>query len=502
MAIRRYTFRLYPNKTQERELFAARRLHGYLYNACIAHRRFEWKKNQKTVDYFQQQNCLPAFKKEWIEFAHLHSQALQSTVKRVDLAYNSFFKGLRGLPKFKPIRNYSGWTYSSKSGWKAKTNGKHGTVTLNDLGVTLKMRGRAKCWDIPTTLTVVYKPGKKQWFASFTVNIEVQPSMFGSDSELKYESIVAFDLGTATAITCFDGKKFEEISNPRFTQVAENKVKQESKKLRRKRAPNRNEGMRDAVASPVVDRRRSAHSCCASNRWKKTRRQVSKLQRKVALQRADWQHKVTSDIASRHDIGVTEKLNTKGLTSKAKKGSKRKRQKAGLNKSILSVGFGTLNKMIAYKIEAKGGLLLQVNTRKVKPSQRCPKCGTVHKDWANLSNRYHICTTCNFEVERDKGSVLVMYNVATHAGACRLSEGKSRLSRAWQQGCGTHLSDSGCLSSTSLSSKALLRSRVCFANLDAKRPQHTGSMKQLGQMKRQKSRLGSEKLETPTSSVS
>ncbi|WP_158441811.1 helix-turn-helix domain-containing protein, partial [Pleurocapsa sp. PCC 7319] len=48
MALRRYTFRLYPNKTQERELFAARRLHGYLYNACIAHRRFEWKKNQKT----------------------------------------------------------------------------------------------------------------------------------------------------------------------------------------------------------------------------------------------------------------------------------------------------------------------------------------------------------------------------------------------------------------------------------------------------------------------
>ena len=46
--------------------------------------------------------------------------------------------------------------------------------------------------------------------------------------------------------------------------------------------------------------------------------------------------------------------------------------------------------MIGYKIEAKGGLLLQLNTRKVKPSQRCPNCGKVHKDWADLSNRYHI----------------------------------------------------------------------------------------------------------------
>ena len=500
MAIRRYTFRLYPNKTQERELFAARRLHGYLYNACIAHRRFEWKKNQKTVDYFQQQNCLPAFKKEWVEFAHLHSQALQSTVKRVDLAYNSFFKGLRGLPKFKSIKNYSGWTYSSKSGWKAKTNGKAEpsaqsvarrdlartrlrSVTLNDLGITIKMKGQAKSWGIPTTLTIVYKPNKKQWFASFTCSVLVESAKFGSLSDLKYESIVAFDLGTATAITCFDGKEFEEISNPRFTQIAENKVKQESKKLRRKRAPcagahrrckatsadssPRKKGIKAAECSVPHALEATSRDWRASNRWKKARRRVSKLQRKVALQRADWQHKVTSDIASRHDIGVTEKLNTRGMTRKAKKGSKRKKQKAGLNKSILSVGFGTLNKMIAYKIEAKGGLLLQLNTKRVKPSQRCPKCGTVHKDWADLSNRYHICNACNFEIERDKGSVLVMYNVALNQ----------------QKGCGTHLSDSGCLSSTSLTSKR----------------KHTGSMKQLGQLKRQKSRLSIEELETPTS---
>ncbi len=450
MVLRRYTFRLYPNSTQERKLFEARRLHGYLYNACIAHRRFEWKKNQKTVDYFQQQNCLPAFKKEWCEFAYLHSQTLQSTAKRVDLAYNSFFKGLRGLPKFKSIRTYSGWTYPAKSGWKVNSNGKHGTVTLNDLGITLRMRGQAKNWGVPTTLTIVYKSNKREWFASFTCDVTTPESRFGSLSELKYESMVAFDLGTATAITCFDGSKFEEITNPRFTQVAEKKIKQQSKALRRKRAPNKKKGIK------------------ASNRWKKARKILSKWQRKVANQRQDWQHKITSDIASRHDIGVTEKLNTKGMTRKAKKGSKRKKQKAGLNKSMLSVGFGTLNKMIAYKIEAKGGVLLTLNTRQVKPSQRCPNCGAIHKEWASLSNRYHICDNCSFEIERDKGSVIVMYNVATNQ----------------QQGLGTSLLDSGCLSSTSLTSKR----------------KHTGSMKQLGQMKRQKSqpKTGG-KLETPTS---
>ena len=394
MATRRCNFRLYPNKQQEKKLFLARRLHCYLYNACIAHRRYEWRKNQKSVSYFTQQNCLPEFKKEWVEFAFLNSQTLQGTVKKVDLAYNSFFQGLRKPPKFKSIRQYSGWTYPGISGYKVESDGKHGKLILRDLGITLRMRGQAKQWGQVSTVTIVYKPNLNHWYASITVKVPEVECKFGKDSQLKYESIIAFDLGTATAITCYDGQEFQEVKNPRFTQVAEAKIQQNSQALRRKRAPNKNKRIK------------------ASNRWKKARKKVSLLSRKVANQRKDWQHKVTSDIASRYDIGVTEKLNTKGMTKKSKKGSKRKKQKAGLNKSILSVGFGFLNSQIAYKIEAKGGLLLSLNTRLVKPTQRCPNCGVVHKEWADLSNRYHVCNDCGFEVARDRGSVMVMYNVA------------------------------------------------------------------------------------------
>lgn len=452
MATLRQTFRLYPNKTQESKLFVARRYHAYLYNACIAHRKYEWRANKKVVTYFDQQNCLPDFKKEWAEIGTLHSQALQSTVKRVDLAYNAFFQGLRELPKFKSIRNYSGWSYPAKSGWKVNITGKHGTVTLNDLGITLKMRGevRAKSWGIPTTLTITYKPSKRQWLASITVDSPDVKVRVGSLSNLSYESMVAFDLGTETALTLYDGTTFSEVKNPRFTKKAEVQIKQKSKALRRKRCPNKTEKI------------------TASRRWKKARRQISRLQKKVANQRKNWQHQVTSDIASRHDIGVTELLNTKGMTRKAKKGSKRKKQKAGLNKSILSVGFGTLNKMISYKIERKGGLMLFLPTRKIKPSQRCPSCGVVHKEWADLKMRYHVCDDCKFEAPRDRGSTMVMYNVATNQ----------------QPGLGTSLVDCGCLSSTDLVGK--------------RKP--TGSMKQLGQVKRQKSSLKSDGvLETPSS---
>lgn len=391
---------------------------------------------------------MPAYKKEWVEFAYLHSQALQATVKRVDLAYNAFFQGLRKQPKFKSIRKFSGWTYPATSGWKANTSGKHGSVNLNDLGIKVKMRGQAKQWGKPTTLTIVYKPGLKQWFASFTIEIPDTVTKFGSKSELAYDSIVAFDLGCETAITTYDGQFVEQVANPGFTHKTEAKIKKASKELRRKQAPNRSKKIK------------------ASQRWKKASKRVAKLQRKAGSQRRDWQHKVTSEIASRYDIGVTEQLNTKGMTRKAKRGSKRNKQKAGLNKSILSIGFGTLNKMLTYKIEAKGGLMIMLPTKDIKPSQRCPKCGAVHKEWAELSNRYHTCPTCGFEVPRDAGSAIVMYNVVQQQ----------------QPGLGTSLVSLGCLSSTSKASKR----------------KNTGSMKQLGQARRQKSNRTAEPGETPS----
>jgi putative transposase len=423
MATRRQTFRLYPSKAQEKALLEARRLHCYLYNACVSHRETEYKLHRRTVTYLEQQNLLPEFKQVWVEFAQLNSQALQATVKRVDYAYQRFFRGLSRKPRFKSIRRYSGWTYPARSGWKVNSTGKHGTVTLNDLGITLKMRGQAKHWGVPTTLTLVYKPSRRQWFASFTVEVAIPEPKFGSQSDLQYESIVAYDLGTETALTLFDGAEFREITNPRFTQRSEEKIRRVARLKRRKRAPKK--GVK------------------ASRRWKKIHRREAQLQAKAARQRRDWQHKVTSEIACRYDVGVTEKLHVKGMT---RKGGKRK---AGLNKSILSVGFGTLNQMITYKIEQKGGLVLMFPTQTLKPSQRCPKCGAVHKEWADLSNRYHVCSACGFEVPRDRGSVMVMYNVATNR----------------QPGLGTGLVSLGCFSSTSKS---------------------CGAMKHLGQRKRQK----------------
>jgi putative transposase len=412
---RRVTFRLYPKPAQERKLYEWRRLHCYLYNSALADRKDSYQKLNQSVNYLDQQNRLPEFKKVWTEFAELGSQALQATLKRVDFAFARFFKGLGGYPRFRSIRNYSGWTYPATSGWNVHTTGDNGYLDLSNLG-QIQMRGKARTWGTPTTCTIFYRHGK--WYASITVNCEpVRQTGTGA---------IGIDFGTLTAIAMSDGTKIE---NPKFLAKTQAKIRKASKEKRRKRAPNRHQKVK------------------ASRRYKKAQTKVSKLIRKAARQRLDWAHKRTTEIVSRNSLVVSEKLGISGMTRKAKKG-KRKRQKSGLNRSILDVGWGMMRGMLEYKEGEANGIYLEAPTQTLKPSQRCPECWNVKPK--TLDERVHRCLNCNCVEDRDVASARVCLN--------------------WAKGLGTSLLDVDQSGSTS-------KARI-----------HTGSLKQLAETKRQKPR--------------
>jgi putative transposase len=371
---RRVTYRLYPNRQQEQKLHYWRRLHASLYNAAVYNRKTQYQKFGHSVNYLEQQNSLPAFKEVWPEYKELGSHALQATLKRVNFSFARFFKGLGGYPKFKASRHYSGWTYPCIAGWKAETDGKHGHLNLSNLG-RIQMRGKARTWGKPTTCTILFRNG--YWYASITVQcLPQRQTGIGS---------IGIDLGCKEAITLSTGEK---ISKPDFLKEGQQKVKSASKSLRRKRSPNRNKRVK------------------ASRRWKKERNRVSKLQRKVTRQREDWLHKTTSNIVSGNSLIAGEQLNVKGMTASAKKG-KRKKQKAGLNRSILEVGFGIIGDLLTYKAAEAGGFYLESPTRNLKPTQRCAKCWELTPK--SLSDRVHVCSNpnCNHTEDRDVNAAQV-----------------------------------------------------------------------------------------------
>jgi putative transposase len=466
------TFRLYPNKQIEQSLRYHRKLHKDLYNAAVNNRFTQYQKFNHKVDYFEQQNCLPAFKEVWIEYKQLPSHALQATLKRVDYAFERWFKGLGKRPKFKSIRHYSGWTYPDCAGFKVESDGENGYLNLSKIG-RIQMRGQAKYWGKPTTCTIVFR--NRKWYASITVDV--------LDQVLKPEVLptgaIGIDLGCKSALSITDGENHQQIEAPKFLRNAEQKIKKASKEKRRKRAPNRNKKI-NGSASLTVDPERSrsvsqrSRRVKASRRYKKAQSKVTKLVRKVGNQRQNWVHQVAAEIVSGNSFSArrfanvaTEKLEVKNMTSKAKKG-KRKKQKAGLNKSILDVGFGMLRDTIKYKVEQIGGVFVEVPTRKVKPSQTCPKCGHQHKK--TLDIRVHECGVCGYVQDRDIAAAEVMLYWAKGNATCYKS-GNPPNAVAPLPGLGTSLVVAESPSSTSCT----------------KERKQAGSMKQLGAKKRQKS---------------
>ncbi|MEH1851161.1 MAG: transposase [Nostoc sp.] len=416
------TFRLYPNQKTLALLRYHRKLHKDLYNAAVNNRFTQYQKFNHRVDYFEQQNCLPAFKEVWIEYKELPSHGLQATLKRVDYAFERWLKGLGKRPRFKSIRHYSGWTYPDCAGFKVESNSENGYLNLSKIG-RIQMRGQAKYWGKPT---ILYRNGK--WYASITVNVLDQ--IF--KPEILPIGAIGIDLGCKSALSITDGENHQQIDAPKFLRNAEHLIKKASKEKRRKRAPNRKKKI------------------LASRRFKRATVKVSRLTRKVANQRQNWVHQVATEIISSNSFVATEKLEVKKMTRKAKKGFSHK-QKAGLNKSILDVGFGMLRSTIKYKIEQIGGVFVEVPTRQVKPSQTCPKCGNQHKK--TLDKREHECSVCSYCQDRDIAAAEVMLYWA----------------KGILPGLGTSLVDAESSSSTSRTRKT------------------AGSMKQLGAMKRQKS---------------
>ncbi len=276
MPVRRATFRLYPNNKQEQILRYHRKLHKDLYNSAVSNRFTQYQKFGHKVDYFEQQNSVPAFKEVWTEYKECNCMTLQATLKRVDFAFQRWFKGLGKRPKYKSIRDYSGWTYPSKTGWKVcasrtlreHTTGDNGYLELAKIG-SIQIRGKARIWGKPTTCTIVYRNCK--WYGSITVEVE-------EITRTTDVGAVGIDFGCKSALAVTDGENHSFVEAPKFLRQAEATIKKLSKSKRRKVAPNRSKKQK------------------ASSRWKKVQSKISKVTRKVANSRQNWVHQVASGI--------------------------------------------------------------------------------------------------------------------------------------------------------------------------------------------------------------
>jgi putative transposase len=222
-----------------------------------------------------------------------------------------------------------------------------------------------------------------RWFVAFTVEVEREtPVPPGGD-------VVGVDLGVSALAVLSTGEK---IPNPRHYQRSLRKLRTASRAYARTR--------------PGSTRRRK----CAAR--------LARIHARVANQRRDGLHKLTTRLATEFGTVVVEDLNVAGMTRSAKGTAEdpgtNVGAKAGLNRGVLDAAPGELRRQLDYKTTWNGSRLV-VADRWFPSSKTCSACG-----WRNpslpLRKRTFTCRDCGLVTDRDENAAVNLRQLMTGAG--------------------------------------------------------------------------------------
>ncbi|MBI3330172.1 MAG: transposase [Nitrospinae bacterium] len=371
---------MYPTTQQAKALESLLSLHQRLYNAALEQRQTAYRRQRASVGYAEQCRDLTALRASDPDYAALNAQSAQVTLKRVDLAFDAFFRrvqarhGKAGYPRFKSLRRFPGWGYKTHGdGWRLLPGERmrHGRLRLSGVG-PVKIRGQARTIGEPKTCEIQHKDGR--WYASITVACSPQRTAGTLAAGMDW------GVETFATLALSDGTR-QHIDNPRHTRRGLERLRAAQRALAKKRRRSKNR--------------------------EKARAHVARLHQKTANQRRDFLHQTSARLIAVLAVLVTEALGIKAMTAN---GGTRKR---GLNREILSTAPGLFLQMLRYKAEEAGSWYLEAPTRRLKPSQTCHRCGRQAKK--PLAERWHTCP-CGVSCSRDDNSALVLLHVALRAG--------------------------------------------------------------------------------------
>jgi putative transposase len=262
--LKAFKYRIYPSHAQQTTLNRWLTLCCELYNAGLQERRDAWKICRKSVTNKEQQNQLPEIKELCSEFGMVHSQVLQDVLKRLDKAFDGFFRRVKtgnkaGYPRFRSCSRYDSFTFP-QSGFAVES----GKLKLSKIGkVKIKLHrpieGKIKTCTITKSAT-----GK--WFACLSV--ECQSQLMPSSKEA-----IGVDVGLKEFAVLSNG---EAITNPKFFRREEKRLAKAQRKLSKtvKGGPERRK--RRKVVAQV-------HECIASKRRNFAHQESRKLVNRFAI---------------------------------------------------------------------------------------------------------------------------------------------------------------------------------------------------------------------------
>jgi putative transposase len=361
-----YTYRIYPDAAQETKLlgwietcrgvynYALRELKDWIasrkcaIDRCSLEREYIVSASEPFPSYHRQQNNLPKAKKLIPRLGEVHSQVLQTTIRRLHDTWEAFQKRGLGFPRFKKFGQFKSFVFPQFKVNPIEDN----FIKLPKIG-TIRINLHRPIPDgfVVKQIRVLSKVRGTQWY----VVVTIESSVSVPDAPVHGRTI-GIDLGLERFLTASDGS-FQE--RPKFFRSMQGKLKLLQRRASKKKKRSKN--------------------------WEKAQIKVARMHNRIANRRKDFHLKTAHKLCDQAQTLFAEDLNVKGLT------------RGMLRKDCIDAAFGQFLSLTEWVCWKRGVYFEKVNPNGT--SQTCPACfATVKKD---LRVREHLCSECGYQTHRD-----------------------------------------------------------------------------------------------------
>ena len=356
-----YRFRLLPTRRQHRALEAILEGQRQLYNAALEERIGAYGKAGITRTYIDQCKALTEWRQSDPEGVCVPANLQRWTLKRLDEAYQGFFRRVRmgqkpGFPRFRGKGRFE--TFGFREFVGIRLTG--GRLHFKGMPGTLRLHLHRPLPENALIKSCVFRRGVKGWTVGLAVKLPEAARRLG-------DRPVGIDLGITTFAALSDGGFIPSLKAARR---AERRLKIVQRALARKRR--------------------------GSAGRRKARLEVGRCQAATARARANHLHQASARLVRDYDVIVVENLNVKGLARSA------------LAKDVHDASWAKFISMLRYKAEYAGARLIEVDT--FQTSQECCGCGVVVPK--ELGDRHHLCPHCGLTLDRDLNAARNILNRA------------------------------------------------------------------------------------------
>jgi putative transposase len=371
-------YRLYPTVGQAERLTGWGHTCRAVWNVALAQRRFVYTQRGIRLRAAGQHRQLTEARAELDWLANLPAQSAQQVLAHLDRAYDNWWSPEHpaGPPRFKKRRDEVSVPFPGQAVVVRKLNNRWAEVRLPKLG-WVQFRLSRPLGGVVRNATV--SRDALGWHVAFGVAIGAKPVAPNGLPGCGVDFGVACSAYVSTEAA-------PRLMPPTLTEGERRRLL----------------GLERRKARQIHWARRYNRGAY-SGRLRRTIAEIGRLRGRQARRRADFTHKLTTDLAKRHGWVGIEDLRVTAMTASAKGNIEQPgsnvRAKAGLNRAVLDNTPGERRRQLAYKAPRFGSELWLVPPQST--SVTCATCGRRDPASRPGCGRVFACTGCGHQAHAD-----------------------------------------------------------------------------------------------------